>query len=96
MIAYRCLNCGCIHGWYDHPQIAKVKKHTRGAWEDIWHCPKCNAQLRTNDGTVFGQLQKRWEEITNVEEALRQEREPFEVRGGRLYYRHWDHDEFIK
>lgn len=73
MIAYKCLTCGCIHGWENHRLIKKVTKHIRGAWEDIWYCPYCGEQFRTNDGTMFGQLHKRWKEIS-IAEALEEEK----------------------
>lgn len=31
MIAYRCLRCGCTHGWGNHPRVIKVQRHIRGA-----------------------------------------------------------------
>jgi hypothetical protein len=73
--AIKCLECGCIHGWIDHPHVVKIEKHSRTSMEDVWYCPECNKQHRTTDGTMFGQLYKRYEEIPDIEIYLA--REPF-------------------
>ena len=65
MLAYRCLVCGCVHGWIDNPLVMKVEKHIRLSMEDIWYCPRCNREHRTWDGTWLGQLEKKWEKITD-------------------------------
>ena len=72
--AYLCLNCQCLHGWIDHPAVTKVTRHDRGSWEDVWWCPNCNAQHRTTDGSLLGQLQKRWRDVPDVEQFLEEER----------------------
>ena len=63
MITYKCLGCGCIHGWGDRPQVTKVTRHVRYPGEDVWYCPKCNREHRTTDGTMLGQPQKLWREV---------------------------------
>lgn len=67
MIAWKCLRCGCIHGWGDHPKVTKVERHVRLSGEDVWWCPQCNRQHRTWDGTLMGQSQKLWEQIPNID-----------------------------
>lgn len=61
--AYLCLSCGCIHGWADHPNVVKVKRHIRYSQEDVWFCPRCGKEHRTFDGSFFGQSSKMWEEV---------------------------------
>lgn len=59
--AYRCLTCGCLHGWTRHPAVMPIKHHHRYPLEDVWWCPQCTREHRTTDGTMLGQLRKRWE-----------------------------------
>ncbi len=63
MIAYKCLKCNCIHGWIDHPLVTKITRHIRYPQEDVWYCPGCGQEQRTTDGTMLGQLYKRWERV---------------------------------
>lgn len=71
--AYLCLNCNGLHGWIDHPSVRKVERHERGSMEDIWYCPHCHSQHRTHDGTLLGQLYKRWKDVPDVESFLEEE-----------------------
>lgn len=71
--AIRCLDCGCIHGWIDHPLVKKVTQHDRMPMEDVWNCPQCSREHRTHDGGFFGQMQKRWEEVRSEEELAEDE-----------------------
>jgi hypothetical protein len=56
MYAFRCLRCGCLHGWFDHPAVLRVRRERR---EPIragslppgttgvnvaWECPGCGAE----------------------------------------------------
>jgi len=84
--AIRCLNCGCVHGWVDHPQVKKVEKHHRGSMEDIWWCPQCDRQHRTHDGSWFGQMQKLWEEIRSEQDIEPEEVVEMDMMG-RTYVR---------
>lgn len=71
MVAYRCLNCGCVHGWEKHRLIVKAAQPIRNAWEDIWYCPQCGIQHRSTDGTLLGQINKRWKQLEDFEEVKR-------------------------
>jgi hypothetical protein len=56
MYAYRCLRCGCLHGWFDHPAVIKVHTEKReptiagclppGATgiNESWACPQCETE----------------------------------------------------
>lgn len=63
MFAYRCFVCGFLHGWSDHPKIAKVVREVRTPMESVWWCPKCNTEHRDSDGGLLGQVRKRWEVV---------------------------------
>ena len=56
MYAFRCRRCGCLHGWFDHPSVTRVRTERR---EPIvagslppgttgvnvsWDCPGCGAE----------------------------------------------------
>jgi hypothetical protein len=53
MYAFRCLQCGCLHGWFDHPAVTLVHKERRepivaGSLPPgttgvnvFWDCPRC-------------------------------------------------------
>jgi hypothetical protein len=56
MYAFRCLRCGCLHGWFQHPAVTRVHTERR---EPIvagnlppgttgvnlsWDCPECGAE----------------------------------------------------
>ena len=71
MRAYKCLKCGCIHGWIDHPLVTRVTRHSRYPGEDVWYCPNssCDKEHRTTDGTMFGQLRKLWEVVDPDEQV---------------------------
>jgi len=70
-IVYVC-GCGCFHGWQEDGAgiIRLVTKHVRYTMEDVWWCPGCEREHRTNDGTMFGQPRKEWRPATNDELAL--------------------------
>jgi hypothetical protein len=63
MLAYQCLKCNTVHGWVDHPNITKIRRHIWYLGEDVWYCPSCQCEHRTTDGTMFGQTQKLWKEV---------------------------------
>lgn len=62
MLAYRCLRCGCIHGWFTHPAVTPVRKARREPnvagslpsgltgmnW--FWSCPRCGAEHGSTHG----------------------------------------------
>jgi hypothetical protein len=62
MFAFRCLQCGCLHGWIDDPAVVKVQKETTepivaGSLEPgttgvnaTWYCPRCGAEHVTRHG----------------------------------------------
>lgn len=56
MYAYRCRPCGCLHGWFDHPAVTRVRTERRelltagclppgttgaNVW---WNCPRCGTE----------------------------------------------------
>ena|SRR5687767_2003242 len=66
MLAYKCLSCGCIHGWIDHPKVTKIERDSRGGWEHVWWCPNCNREHRTTDGTMLGRTERLWSEVHDL------------------------------
>jgi predicted nucleic-acid-binding Zn-ribbon protein len=58
MYAFRCLKCGCVHGWIDHPTVTRVRQEKRepivaGSLEPgmtgvnvSWQCPACGVTHR--------------------------------------------------
>lgn len=62
-MAYRCLNCDCIHGWEKNERVKLVTEHVRYPGEDVWWCPNCGKEHRTTDGTWFGQTHKMYEPV---------------------------------
>jgi len=63
MYAFRCLRCACLHGWFDHPAVTRVRSECR---EPIvagrlvpgttgvqlsWRCPQCD----TRHFSVYGE-----------------------------------------
>jgi hypothetical protein len=56
MYAYRCLRCGCLHGWFDHPTVTRVRTERREpiiagclppgttGVNEFWYCPHCGAE----------------------------------------------------
>jgi hypothetical protein len=56
MVAYRCLRCGCLHGWFDHPSVARVRTELRQpivagslpagttGVNETWLCPRCGTE----------------------------------------------------
>src|SRR5262245_12044052 len=56
MYAFRCLRCGCLHGWFAHPAVTPVRQERREpivagnlppgttGVNTAWNCPKCGAE----------------------------------------------------
>lgn len=56
MFAYRCLRCGCLHGWFDHPEVTRVRVERREpiiagnlppgttGVNEFWNCPRCGIE----------------------------------------------------
>ena len=56
MYAFRCLRCGCLHGWFDHPAVTRARTERRqpvvaGSLPPgttgvnvSWGCPGCGAE----------------------------------------------------
>jgi uncharacterized protein with PIN domain len=61
---YLCLRCNTFHGWIDHPDVQKVTKHERYPQDEIWWCPKCNRQHGHYDGSMFGQRERLYQEVS--------------------------------
>jgi len=70
-IVYVC-GCGCFHGWQEDGAgiVRLVTQHTRYPMEDVWWCPGCGREHRTNDGSMLGQPRKEWRSATKEELAL--------------------------
>jgi hypothetical protein len=63
MYAYRCQRCGCLHGWFDHPAVTRVRTERRepitaGSLPPgttgvnvFWNCPRCG----TTHANTYGE-----------------------------------------
>lgn len=62
MLAYRCLRCGCLHGWVDHPAVLRVLVDRREpiiagslppgttGVNHFWNCPLCGFEHASTYG----------------------------------------------
>ena len=85
--AILCQDCGCIHGWVDHPKVTKIIRDSRSTMESIWWCPRCRKEHRTTDGSMFGQHRKAYEEIHSqqkLQEILEQRSHQRMFHGGQV------------
>jgi rubredoxin len=79
MTIYRCLNCNGYHGQTNHQEVKHyvqpITQFVRDTYENRWQCPNCGQNNRTTDGTLLGQSVKMYEEITEQQVLLLEQRQ---------------------